>query len=359
MRRRWRLVAVPAVLAACGGGEAPALDAAAPGPDAGSVIADAGAAPDAAPPLGWVDFAASGCAPIAPDVGEAPRCRATAPAALGFVALVSGTVDAYLWSFGDGSPPGSAAAPAHVYALPGRYDVSLTVGGPGGTAQRKRAGWVDVVPAPAGAACALDAQCAPGAACVCGEGEGAACAPPLAAGLCATSCAGGGDACAGGEVCAALGDGPEPWRASLCLAACASDDDCAPGRACRELPGASGGAGAAWVRGCFVAGLVADDGAACVDASGAPDHARCAGGACAALGARGVCATPCATAGDCPSHATCATFAGGEKRCLARCDAAHPCDDDPGLACAPPDAATFTVSEPPAASGYCAPLATP
>ncbi len=338
--------------AACdsGGGASPAdasmsVDAAPGRPDAG-IAADAGT------PLSWVDFAITGCVTVA---DAPPRCRATAPAALAFVTLAPAAVDTWLWSFGDGGAAGSDPSPQHVYLLPGLYDVTLTVAGPGGTAQAARPMRVEIVAAEPGATCQLDAQCAPAGECICGAGEG--CAAPLAGGLCARDCTEDAALCDDGQVCADLarGDFSAPWRRGLCLDACGEDADCREGRACRTL--AEGGGG--WVRGCFAAGLVGDLGDSCQDASGALDGARCASGTCAALGARGVCAAACVTGADCPAGAACADLgaAGGPGTCLARCDA-FACDADPWLACEAPGgtgALGFTVDEPAAAGGYCAP----
>jgi PKD repeat protein len=70
-----------------------------------------------------------------------------APLALNFAATVQGTATSYLWTFGDGASSVSAA-PAHVYRMPGVYDVGVTVAGPGGTAARTKPGYVTVHSAP-------------------------------------------------------------------------------------------------------------------------------------------------------------------------------------------------------------------
>ena len=81
-------------------------------------------------------------------VFNASTTAGTAPLALNFIATVQGTVTSYLWNFGDGSTS-TAQVPAHVYEVPGVYNVSLTVAGPGGTVTSTRIGYVTVVPAAA------------------------------------------------------------------------------------------------------------------------------------------------------------------------------------------------------------------
>lgn len=334
-----------------GGGVAPAGDAA-PG-DAASFV-DGGVGPDAATPLSWVDFAVSGCTPTSEDP---PACRAAAPATLGFVTVAPAPVSTWLWQFGDGATA-AEPSPEHEFRLPGVYGVTLTVAGPGGTARADRPMRVEIVPAAPGDACDLDAQCAPAGECICGEGEG--CEAPLAGGLCARAC----DAAAACDTDAACADlslagFTAPWRRALCLRTCAADGDCGAGRVCRSLPARGGG----WMRGCFVAGLVADVGGSCAGGDGAPDDARCASAHCAALGARGLCTATCATSADCPEGTACATFSGAGtvgKACVVRCGAAPgaACDADPWLACEAPGGAGrfgFTVDESPSAGGYCAP----
>jgi PKD repeat protein len=79
---------------------------------------------------------------------NASATTGTAPLALNFVATIQGIATSYLWSFGDGSTS-TAQAPVHVYEVPGVYNVSLTVAGPGGTVTSARIGYVTVVPAAA------------------------------------------------------------------------------------------------------------------------------------------------------------------------------------------------------------------
>lgn len=336
-----------AIAFALGCGDAPGTgqDAAAGAVDAARPV-DAGGVADRIDPLLWVDFSVAGCAAGGID---AEPCVGVAPLTVRFLAAAPAPIDVYVWSFGDGSPAESSAAPAHTFERPGAYDVALTVGGPGGTASQRKAGWVVVAPAPLGAACRVDAQCAGGLACACGDGAG--CPPGLADGWCSAEC-GGGTPCPPGGVCADLGDGSAPWQGARCLAACASAGDCRPGWTCRSVRSDGG-----WATACLPAGVIADVGESCAAADGSLDASACVGGVCAAAGARGLCAADCA--GGCPPYAACATFAGDlGALCVARCGPDRPCDADPWLACEAPGGAGpsgFTVDEAPAAGGYCAP----
>lgn len=313
----------------------------------GGARVDGAAGPDAALPLIWIDFAITGCA------GADQTCRGPAPLALGFVPIAPAPVDVYEWRFeGDGSEPDSRPAPDHVFALPGVYDVSLNAEGPGGTANAIKEGIVVVEPAPIGAPCEGDVQCASGT-CVCGGG----CAD-LAAGFCSAPCAGG---CESG-VCADLGPtapgAPEPWQAPLCLPDCSGGAACPAGTVCSEL---RAGGGEGWVIACAPPGPLAALGASCARPSGALDDELCASGTCLAEGLRGLCAAACGP-GACPPSAACATFEGGAPgpTCLARCDGDTACDADPWLACQAPGgtgAKAFEVDEPVSPGGYCAPKA--
>ena len=66
-----------------------------------------------------------------------------APLALNFVNSSTGDITSYSWVFGDGAAS-RVANPAHVYAAPGTYSVSLTVSGPAGIATKTCAGCVKV-----------------------------------------------------------------------------------------------------------------------------------------------------------------------------------------------------------------------
>jgi PKD repeat protein len=57
----------------------------------------------------------------------------TAPLTVTFINLSTGDFDACAWTFGDGGTSNICADPAHPYANPGVYTVTLAVSGPGGT----------------------------------------------------------------------------------------------------------------------------------------------------------------------------------------------------------------------------------
>lgn len=54
------------------------------------------------------------------------------PLSVKFTSSSTGTIESYLWDFGDGTT-GTARNPTHVYSNYGNYNVSLTVNGPGGS----------------------------------------------------------------------------------------------------------------------------------------------------------------------------------------------------------------------------------
>jgi PKD repeat protein len=364
LRRRALWMAVGALAlspgCSCGGSRA--------GADAslredGSASADGAAGPDAALPLIWIDFTITGCGGAGgagaegatPDAGPGEEpCHGAAPLALGFIPIAPAPVEVYEWRFeGDGSDPDSRATPDHVFAEPGIYDVSLNAQGPGGTANALKKGIVVVEPAPIGAPCDGDLQCASGT-CLCGGGacEG------LATGFCSAPCAGSCDE----GVCADLGPtdpgAPEPWQDQLCLAGC-EDTACPAGSECSELLAGGGGG---WVLACFPPGPLAAIGASCALPTGELDDELCASGDCVAEGLRGLCGGSCGPGNRCPPSAACATFEGGPPgpTCLARCDGFAACDGDPWLACQAPGgtgALSFTVDEPVSPGGYCAPKA--
>lgn len=326
--------------------------------DAAPTPADASATSDGIPPLLWVDFAISGCptggAEVTPDAGVTEPCTGTAPLTVSFTPISPTPVDVYLWSFGDYTDS-DQATPSHVYPNPGSYDVTLVVGGAGGTASKTKAGVVVVEPAGLGARCTSATQCAESLHCVCPAGS--ECPAELNPGVCTAGCT--EQSCPDG-VCADLapGDPAEPaeWQAALCLVACTGDQDCPGDLSCREL---HDGNDAGWLRGCFASGLLGPIGASCRDGSGALDDTRCASGSCWGQGARGMCSESC-TAGSCPPSAACATFTGTElgARCVARCAEESDCTADPWLACQPPGGPGdqgFTVDETAAPLGYCAP----
>ena len=338
-----------------------------PGNDA-PTLADASGAGDGGSALGWVEMAISGCEagtveePAGARLGggdagpgdagaPAQECVGRAPLELRFTALTEARVDEYDWQL-DEDVRSQAPSPTHIYELPGLYSVSLTVGGPGGTADVAKAGIVRVIPAELGDRCTMSAQCA-SAECVCGDG--AVCPPGLETGLCSTGCSAASPCAEGacGDLAAAGPASPESWQRAMCLPACAGDGECPAGLTCQELPD---GSGAGWVTGCFAPALVAPVGASCFDAAGDPDHEACASGFCAEVGARGACSALCSP-GGCPPSSACGDFADpAADLCVARCEADGACSADPWLACEMPGpTAAFTVDEPAAQGGYCAP----
>ena len=73
----------------------------------------------------------------------------TAPLAVNFTDLSTGTVDTWAWTFGDGGTS-SLENPSHVYASPGTYDVTLTASGPGGSDAETKLAYVTVSSPPSG-----------------------------------------------------------------------------------------------------------------------------------------------------------------------------------------------------------------
>lgn len=364
--RRLAGASVPAALVLCAALAAAGCHSsgASPGPpDAG-----ADAQPnDAATPL-TIDIAVTGCGSFDP---TNVVCSGRAPLTLAFSPVGSASLTTFRWRFGDGTAPASDRAPTHTYALPGRYDVSVTgQQASGGTVSQTRTGLVVVKSIGAGAPCDVDAQCASGLACLCKRGAG--CDPAFRAGICSTPCPTGfcGDA-----VCAAYAL-PAPPSASdggaavdagaaagvwspICLADCSDGNACPAGFSCQAFH--AGGAGASgWVLGCLPAGATSDLGASCRNAAGVLDNARCASGYCAPLGTNGLCSASCQAPLTCPQNAACARV-GTAQVCLAACSASVPCSSDPGTACrAPAPADAGTDAGLPVVSGdltqtYCAP----
>lgn len=69
----------------------------------------------------------------APDAGfQISASSGIAPHQVSFISTSTGVIDAYLWTFGDGTTS-TQPAPTHSYATAGIYNVSLQVTGPGGT----------------------------------------------------------------------------------------------------------------------------------------------------------------------------------------------------------------------------------
>lgn len=322
--------------------------------DAG-VAADAAIGSDSLPPLNWVDFAVTGCETPDGDAGVMVGCAGEAALALTFTAIAPAAVDVYRWRFGDGQES-MESSPSHLYAEPGVYDVSLVVGGPGGTATKLKEAAVVVRGGVMGAPCNADTQCGTALDCICDDDDG--CGPALIHGLCAAACD-VNTACEAG-VCADLAPGapasPADWQRTMCLPECDDSSDCAAGLACRALRSGDGGG---WITACFSPALLGDIGDACADGQGQLDGARCTSGTCSPLGARGACSEAC-TAQSCPSEAACATFsaAGLGSLCVARCEEPGACELDPWLACEAPGGPApkgFTVDEAAATDGYCAP----
>ena len=70
-----------------------------------------------------------------------------APITVNFTSATTGTVTGYAWNFGDGGTS-TQMNPAHAYAAPGTYTVSLTVNGPGGMKTATKQGYIVVNPRP-------------------------------------------------------------------------------------------------------------------------------------------------------------------------------------------------------------------
>ncbi|RKT47461.1 PKD domain-containing protein [Thiocapsa rosea] len=88
--------------------------------------------------------------PYAPPVAgfSATNLSGVAPLTVIFSDTSSGAISGWTWDFGDGSSS-TAASPTHVYGVPGKYNVSLIVTGPGGQDTETRSGYVSVAhPAP-------------------------------------------------------------------------------------------------------------------------------------------------------------------------------------------------------------------
>jgi PKD repeat protein len=157
---------------------------------------------------------------------------------------------------------------------------------------------------------------------------------------------GGGPATDGGT------SAPPP---ALCLATCASDDDCPTGLACRTLP--SGAGDGAWTSVC-VPPTLRRVGDSCRNARGQLDDGLCATGQCADLGALGLCTASCAAGASCPTGTACATFGSGRALCIATCSTSAPCTNDPLLACETGSgggALGFVTSPPAPTATFCAP----
>jgi CSLREA domain-containing protein len=97
-------------------------------------------------------------APAPPAAAHAKFESAQDPSSLKtlFTDASAGDIDEWSWSFGDGATS-RAAEPAHTYAEPGSYSVTLTVSGAGGSSSRTASVRVVNVPPPTPATFASDA----------------------------------------------------------------------------------------------------------------------------------------------------------------------------------------------------------
>jgi len=74
---------------------------------------------------------------------NAPQTSGVAPLAVQFADASTGLITSWWWEFGDGATS-AERDPEHVYALPGTYDVRLSVAGPNGSDDELRAGMIVV-----------------------------------------------------------------------------------------------------------------------------------------------------------------------------------------------------------------------
>jgi PKD repeat protein len=374
-----RAILLALLIAGCGdGGGSPDADT-----SSDMNIGDVGAAFDGPGPL-RATFTVVGCDTLDTSTGE-PRCSGRAPLQLTFVPLGAG-LTAFVWTFTGGAPATSKLmSPVATFATPGTYTVTLAAGGTAGATAAT--GTIVVSAGSTGSPCLADTDCDAGAGlfCVCKPGE-TGCVGALAIGFCSRDCS--GVLCDAGEICADFtrggafvpasvdggqgdpdgGASGDVWRRALCVPSCSVGSDCATGLFCRSLPALSSGAptgGAfSWRQGCF-ADVGGDDGDVCSSAAGTPDDTRCLSGRCDPYGARGLCASDCASSDDCPPTAACAAYNGPpasapKHACLRRCDATFLCNGDPLLDC---EAAQqlgglgFTVTPAEVATTrFCAPL---
>jgi uncharacterized repeat protein (TIGR01451 family) len=68
----------------------------------------------------------------------------SAPLQVAFTDQSSGDYDTCQWDYGDGTTEAGCAGIAHSYSMPGTYDVTLTVSGPGGTDTLLRSAYISV-----------------------------------------------------------------------------------------------------------------------------------------------------------------------------------------------------------------------
>ena len=224
-----------------------------------------------------LDIAVTGCASLRRDHRAARCCTGTAPLVLSFSPVGSPEFTALQVDVRRRDDPlGMNRAPMHAYALPGSYQMSADRRAPG---ERLHPGQgppphVEVEPGAAGAPCDVDAQCATASRCACAPGTGC---PPHSCAGCARPPATAAT-CGPGAVCASLALGRRRTRvrrraSPVCVAACQTDPDCAPGFVCQTLPAAGASNPDAWTRGCVPIGALADLGAPCRNANGSLDDA--------------------------------------------------------------------------------------
>jgi hypothetical protein len=332
-------------------------------------------------------FTLSGCAKLTFPSDE-PRCEGVAPLAIQLVLLPVG-VSSFRWQVFPTSTPSDGGttdggtgslltdaqsksrSPQITLQKPGDYWVSLAVSGPGGTSNHT--GHIVVSAGEVGAPCRENGQCKKDLFCLCGAdtpGKDGACPGSLANGLCTRTC--DGVACPSGSVClnlsrsqATIADGgtPDSFRQPICVPPCENDKDCRDDHLCRvqplSQPGAPASAPLVFGKACFAA-VLSNIGDRCMGADEQPSPSACATGICEPLGARHLCTHVC---GVCPEQAACAAWNGSTppvpsgQRCLARCDATHPCAD-PLLDCLPgggPGGLGFTLPTEPPPTQVCAP----
>ena len=301
-----------------------------------------------------IDFAIEGCPSMEIN---ASTCTGNAPLALRFVPIASLSIAKVQWDFGDGSPIEPDNTPTHTYAIPGRFTLRVIGIGAGGVTVSHTAEDAVIVTAnPTGGACQAANQCADGLSCLCSAS--ASCTRGPSFGMCTLNCQ--QQDCGEEEVCANLVPSTpsvetrEAWQGRFCLRSCVRDADCGIPLRCRTLPVFP--EQNVWTRGCF-GDFPVDIGAPCMDERGSRRDDLCAGGLCAALGSKGLCAKDC-KAFPCPSGSQCATFGNGDRLCLRECSVSFRCDQDPLLTCSAPGDGYLGFklgAESPANSTYCAP----
>ena len=286
-------------------------------------------------------IAVTGCAhyeaagDCGPDGGTAPCCKGAPPLTLSFAPVGSPELTRFKWSFGDDTATTTERAPSHVYAYPGKYQVTLTGDGNDIGMPDPDPLYVVVESLPAGAPCDVKDQCGDGLTCLCAPGSG--CSPAFTRGFCSMAC--DTAVCGANAVCAAPALGARRRRAGGPVS-CRVPDQRAVRSGLRlsdparrfddgrhpldaRLPAAGGRARSGR--------LLPRRQRACSRTT--PARPRL----CADVGALGVCSASCDDSHPCPDEATCTRLADGRQLCLAGCTIGVDCDRDPLLACAPPD----------------------